>query len=319
MDYFIITVLLVNAQTSFMFVDSTEGLRVRNRPSLNSEIIYLLPNKSKVEVIQENNEKINLDGILGNWILVNHNTIRGWVFSGYLVPNIEDVATNWINCINYKFRERSYPISIEECNHSDTSAFEFIAKILKDYFYPNVITKDFYLSFCYPLVRHIPKNRSGIFEETDLVLQEDNIRHYIKFTSDNIGEDRYIINIGQYRNDSLIKEMRFSIIFFENYINIPEFINEDLEKSIKIIDLLDKDLELKIRNAYILKELYEETGIEEGIFSKIIIEKFDFDKIRDTNYFDIYYKILKENNIYLTENELEILNRKLYFEILNYK
>lgn len=324
MGYFIITALMVNAQTSFMFVDSTEGLRMRNRPDLNGERIYLLPNKAKVEVMQRNNEKINLDGILGNWILVNYNTIQGWVFSGYLVPNIEDVSTSWTNCINYKFRGRPYPTSIEDRNYSDTSAFEFIAKILKNYFYPNVITKDFYLSFYYPLVRYVPKYRSGIFEETDVVLQEDDISHYIKYTSDHIdsdhiGIDRYIITIGQYKNDFLIKEMQFTIIFFEDYIKSPELINEGLEKKIKIIDLLDKDLELKIRNAYILKELYEGAEVEEGIFSKIIIEKFDFDKIRNTNYFEIYYKILEENNIDLNETELEILKRELYFEILNYK
>ncbi|MDR3167899.1 MAG: SH3 domain-containing protein [Treponema sp.] len=317
---FLIAVLTVTAQTSYMFVDSMEGLRVRNNPGLKAEKIYLLPNNAKVEVIQRANEEINIDGVLGNWVLIKYNTTQGWVFSGYLVPNIEDSTNNWIDCVNYRPREKPYPMSVEERNYNNTtSAFEFIAKKLKAYFYPNVTTKDFYRSFYYPLAAYIPKHRSGVFYEMDLVIQQDNVSHYLKYNSERIKENGYVITVEQYRNNNLLKEMRFSVIFFNDYIQSPELISEDLEKRIRLIDLLDQDLALKISAAYILTGFYRAAEIKEGIFSKIIIEEFDFAKMMHTDYFEIYSKILEENSIDLTENEREILRQKLSSKILDYK
>jgi hypothetical protein len=315
-----VSALIVQSkQVNYMYIDSPEGLNVRKSPSLDGEIIYLLQNKTKIEVVQINDEKVNIDGILGNWVLIKTATTQGWVFGGFLVQNISDISDNWITCTTYKYRRRAYPMSIEETAYSDTSAFEFIAKILKNYFYPNVTTKDFYLSFYYPLVRYIPKYRDGLFEETDVEIQEDGTKHNFKYYAQGNGGNGYIITVGQYKNTIAIKEMQFTIIFYEDYIECPELINSELIQKIKLIDLTDKDLEMKIKTAYVLKDLYEAVGLHEGIFTEIIIEKFDFNKILNTDYSEIYMNILQRNGIVLGEMEREILYRKLHYEILNYK
>jgi hypothetical protein len=319
--FLIIIASVVYAQSTLStirYVDSPDGLRVRNSPSINGERISLLQNKSRVEILRINDEKTNIDGISGNWVLIKTNEIQGWVFSGYLVQDIDNMTGNWINCKNYRYIKERTSRDYHNNISSDTSAFEFIAKILKNYFYPNIITKDFYLSFYYPLKRFIPEYQNGLFEETQLEIQEDNIIHHIKYSSYRYNE-RYIITVGQYKNNILIREMQFTIIFYEDHIESPELIDGELEQKIRLIDLVDKDLELKIRTAYILKDLYEVSGLNEGLFSNITIEKFDLGNLIDTNFFVPYVEILQNNGIILNETEREILERVLHYEALNYK
>jgi hypothetical protein len=301
-----------------MYVDSPDGLQVRNSPSINGEIIFLLQNKSRVEILRINNERVNINGILGNWVLIKTNEIQGWVFSGYLVHDIDNITDNWINCKNYRYiKQRSHQDYHNNISF-DTSAFEFIAKILKNYFYPNIITENFYLSFYYPLRRYIPKFQDGLFEETQVEIQEDDIIHHIRYSSQRYNGS-YIITIGQYKNNILIREMQFSIIFYEDHIESPDLIDRELEQRIRLIDLLDKDFELKIKNAYILKDLYAASGLSEGLFSNIIIEEFDLENLINTDFSVLYIEILQNNGIILNETEREILERVLHYEALNYK
>jgi hypothetical protein len=303
-----------------MYVNSPEGLRIRSNPNINSERIYLLPNKSPVEILERENEEINIDGIPGNWLLIKYNSIEGWVFSGYLINNINDNGENWYNCKSYKYvMPRPYPLSIEETNSSNTSAFEFIAKNLKNYFYPNVVTKDFYLSFYYPLVGRIPINRVGLFEETEIEIQEDGSKHYIRYDSERKGYNNYTITIKQYKNDVFVKGKQFSIIFYDDHIESPDLFNRESQKTISLIDLVSKDLELKINNASILQKLYENAGLEEGLFSDVFIRKFDIGDLIDADFSAEYIKIFEKNHINLDNDELEIMARKLKGETLNYK
>ena len=323
----------------YMYVDSPEGLRVRKTPNAKSEVVYLLQNKSGVEVLHINNDKINLNGVMGQWVQIQFNaakTVQGWVFSGYLISDVKNSADNWINCKSYKYRERNYHLTTYPTKRADTSAFAFIAKELKNYFYPKVVTEDFYLIFYNPLVRHIPEYADAVFDEADLIIEGDSIKHYVKFQSERpLGDiavekyshyfdkavgayPHYIITVGQYKNDVLIKEMQFAISFFGDYIKSPELIDKDLEKRIKIIDVLDKDLAQKIEHAYNMEELCKEAGLKEETLLKVQIEKFDFDKIRKTDFSQSYIEVLKNNNIILSESEKEVLKRLLSSNIYNY-
>jgi hypothetical protein len=304
---------------NIMYVDSPDGLRVHSSPNIDSEKIFLLQNKSRVDILQTNDEKVNIDGVLGNWVLIKTNAVRGWVFGGYLVQELDNATDNWINCKTYKYiKERSYQDYSNNIS-SDTSAFEFIAKFLKNYFYPNIITKDFYLSFYYPLKRYIPEYQDRLFEETQLEIQEDNVMHHIKYSSQRSYGNSYIITVGQYKNNILIREMQFTIIFYEGRIESPELIDKELEQRIRLLDLIDKDLELKIKTAHTLKDLYETTGLTEGLFSGIIIEQFDFFNLRDTDFSVSYIEILQNNGIVINDMDREILKRLLHYEVLNYK
>jgi hypothetical protein len=77
-----------------MYVDSPEGLRVRNEPNIDGERIFLLPHREIVEVVEIDNNIISIDGINGNWYLIIYNEISGWVFSGYLTDDIDKIYDN---------------------------------------------------------------------------------------------------------------------------------------------------------------------------------------------------------------------------------
>ena len=61
-----------------------ETLRVRDTADLAGKQIYSLPNKSTVNVIETDETQIIIDGITGNWVLIEYENITGWVFNGYL-------------------------------------------------------------------------------------------------------------------------------------------------------------------------------------------------------------------------------------------
>ena len=66
-----------------MYINSPNGLRVRNSPSISGDIIDLLEFLTKVEVINEDNNFIYIDGIFGKWVNIGY-PVEGWVFNGYL-------------------------------------------------------------------------------------------------------------------------------------------------------------------------------------------------------------------------------------------
>ncbi len=92
-----------NPTIDLMYVDSPEGLRIRNQPSLNSEKIGVLYDRMIVKVI-EIGELTTIDGIKSNWIKIlipidtikNNEKTYGWVFGGYLSKSLKQFTTvNW--------------------------------------------------------------------------------------------------------------------------------------------------------------------------------------------------------------------------------
>jgi hypothetical protein len=93
-----------------MYVNSIEGLRVRNTPDINGERIALLNDLVEVLIIKEDENEITIDGVNGKWCFVNYGNIEGWVFGGFLsfskpvrrnmnntMENIIDYFTNNLN------------------------------------------------------------------------------------------------------------------------------------------------------------------------------------------------------------------------------
>lgn len=74
-----------------MYVNSLEGLKVRDTPSLSGKRICGLVNALPVKIIEIGNET-EIDGIKDNWVKIlipayewkNQNPEYGWVFGGYL-------------------------------------------------------------------------------------------------------------------------------------------------------------------------------------------------------------------------------------------
>jgi hypothetical protein len=66
-----------------MYVNSPEGLRVRNLPNVNGDRIGLLDYLTEVKIVKEDNDIVSIEGIEGKWVNII-TPIEGWVFNGYL-------------------------------------------------------------------------------------------------------------------------------------------------------------------------------------------------------------------------------------------
>ncbi len=72
--------------TKLYAVNSFEGLRVRNAPSLDAEKIGLLEYQETVNVLLIDNKDVVIDGITSKWYKIKSEKYEGYVFGGYLTP-----------------------------------------------------------------------------------------------------------------------------------------------------------------------------------------------------------------------------------------
>lgn len=74
-----------------MYVDSSEGLRVRDKPSLKSNRLCRLPHRLPVKIVAIGKED-TIDGITAPWVEIlipryewkGEKSEYGWVFGGYI-------------------------------------------------------------------------------------------------------------------------------------------------------------------------------------------------------------------------------------------
>jgi hypothetical protein len=92
------------------YVIATEGLRVRNSPNLDGEIIYILDSLAEVFFIYEDNNIVNIDNINGKWTFIESGDIQGWVFGGYL-SLIEPLRIQNMNTFNKTGEQLTYIIN----------------------------------------------------------------------------------------------------------------------------------------------------------------------------------------------------------------
>ena len=89
-----------NKQIEYLYVNSPEGLRIRNKPSLSGSKIGVLFDRMKVKVISVG-EATTIDGIKSNWIKIllpletvkSKENVYGWIFGGYLTDKLEPFST----------------------------------------------------------------------------------------------------------------------------------------------------------------------------------------------------------------------------------
>ncbi len=67
-----------------MYINSLEGLRVRDVPSLEGNRVALLADLTEVLVLTEGSDIVTIDGIHNRWMYIESGAIEGWVFGGYL-------------------------------------------------------------------------------------------------------------------------------------------------------------------------------------------------------------------------------------------
>ena len=92
-----------NTKIDILYVDSIEGLRIRDTPGLTGNRIGVLYDRMVVKVVEIGDETV-IDGIKSKWIKIllpietikNDKNIYGWVFGGYLTDKLEPFSTdNW--------------------------------------------------------------------------------------------------------------------------------------------------------------------------------------------------------------------------------
>jgi hypothetical protein len=237
-----------------MYVNSPEGLRVRDKPDLDGEKLFLLEKNHSVTILKKDINNIIIDGIIGNWVYVKSNSseVQGWVFGGYLskeknlsvddfkkyillsnctlidaysVPNINnhliglpDDPPNPIeeNSINWRFN------GIQICLKNSTSLENDIILIMKNDKYEFSTKLELF-----PI--HDENGISGYYENIDL-----EIKPWTVTNEDN--EWQLIINEGQ---NELINETRKlsyeGSIIFDTVDDSPFIIN-----SLKYININKK-------------------------------------------------------------------------------
>lgn len=81
-------------ERDFRFVNSKEGLRIRNKPSTDGEKIGSLKNKEKVEVIAETGAIGEIGLTKARWLEIKtESNLTGFVFGGYLEKSLDIIDT----------------------------------------------------------------------------------------------------------------------------------------------------------------------------------------------------------------------------------
>lgn len=99
-------VFCVNAE-NYKYVDSPEGLRIRDSAALSGNRIGGLVHNQKV-VVLETGPEAEIDGIKSNWIKImlpetqtdSFTKTEGWVFGGYLTDVVPEPVTTYLGAVN---------------------------------------------------------------------------------------------------------------------------------------------------------------------------------------------------------------------------
>lgn len=67
-----------------MYVSTTSGIRLREKPSLESKTVKVLSYGSMLIIREAQPNEIQIDGVNGFWVRCAWYDLEGWVFSGYL-------------------------------------------------------------------------------------------------------------------------------------------------------------------------------------------------------------------------------------------
>jgi hypothetical protein len=100
-----------------MYVNSKEGLRIRDKPDISGKILDVLNHKSSVYIDEKSETKTIIDNIEECWYLVSIDNLHGWVFGGYLRNSIEEIECEEI--IGLYYAGEINVIKEENINHRD--------------------------------------------------------------------------------------------------------------------------------------------------------------------------------------------------------
>jgi hypothetical protein len=91
-------------------VIAEEGLRMRDNPTLDGEVVCVIPFEDSVILLEEKGEESTISGKTGKWSLGQWNEKKGWVFGGFLTKSI----TRTINIHGEEYEVELYKGTREE-------------------------------------------------------------------------------------------------------------------------------------------------------------------------------------------------------------
>lgn len=77
-------------KTERLFVVSSDGLILREKPSKDSKKILLIPFGAETELMENSDEPDYIDGFFANWKKIKYNDKEGYVFSAYLAKDLNE-------------------------------------------------------------------------------------------------------------------------------------------------------------------------------------------------------------------------------------
>lgn len=75
----------IQCKKEYKYVNLHGGLSFRDKPSIRSKQIDLIPNGTKLQILDKEGDIIKINGKKGSWIKVKYNKKPGWVFGGFLM------------------------------------------------------------------------------------------------------------------------------------------------------------------------------------------------------------------------------------------
>ena len=123
------------------WIDSPDGLRMRDAPGLDGSIITVIPGNARVTLMREQGEELSFDGRSGVWSKVEWQQQAGWVFGGYL-RDIEN---------KFGIRISSFPYYAEQQRNSKSASTEILEFVNNTRVLYQVILQGFDISY---ITRH---------------------------------------------------------------------------------------------------------------------------------------------------------------------
>lgn len=259
-----------------MYVDSEEGLRVRDNPSLKSNRLCGLPHRLTVKVVAIGKEE-TIDGITAPWVEIlipryewkSEEAEYGWVFGGYLSKEI--------------------PLFVQPQNSNQLKSY-------LEYSYYNFGLENGGSAFdCFG---YIENNIAHIFPDGESISKEVQVK-FAALKSDciNIGKFLgYYINEGNYTIDRII-ENEFICYQTEPYsLYAAQHFFSKINDSFLIEIAKNKKAYAIINNLNVLQTLAESNYSNLNIVSKFIMIGISADKTQyEKQYRDYWNPIMAEH------------------------
>lgn len=117
-----------------MHVYAYSGLKLRTQPTLQSEVIKVIPYGDKVTLVEKTGEQQVIEWMSGEWVKVNHSESEGYIFEGFISK---------LPIPNYKFEmsqndlDLTYPLlawaeyHYDEVRNSDTIESDEVIKVVQ--------------------------------------------------------------------------------------------------------------------------------------------------------------------------------------------